>query len=501
LAELPFLAGERGRAPLLVTLFFISALVITAWGIWEGTIPADDQAVTAETAREVLETGDLLTMRFEGSPQLETPPLPPVIMAFFIKIMGAGDVAARLPFVIFSLAVLGCVFLAGADEPRAGTEYPDRITESGAVGLLSAIILLSSPVFARYSPRITFNIPFTFFVTAALTGWLRMSRGKDGLWLWGGGIAGGIASAGVGGLYPLAAAAIFSIFISSGRRSLREVSFYVVTAGAVAIGSIWLVPALVESGAFKQSAPPLAFGIGKIAASERWPSMFFKSAGDLWVGFLPWAIPATAAAVRVFISALRRKGDRTVNGTDTILIFFCIILFAILSVIEPAHSGIFLAVLPAGSILAAREMARWFGDLKRLWSFNQVMTAIFCLLVILLFSTPLTLHRRQVDPVEMMAGIRPKAVEEGRTVSSYRLDLDRYDRARFLYYGGWSPGEEIDSPVEFLKVLRTDPRRVFLAYEEGFEEISGAGFKICPNVIYREGKLVLFEFKPRGARR
>ncbi|MCK4236406.1 MAG: glycosyltransferase family 39 protein, partial [Candidatus Krumholzibacteria bacterium] len=163
MSELPFLTGEQGRGPLLVTLFFISAALVTVWGIWGGTLPASDEAVLAESAREILVEDEVWMMHFDGKPIYDTPPLALWLMAFTMRIFGTGELGACLPFVIFSVLTFYLVFLAGG--VKAG-EGPSRqwITRPRAVGFLSAIILAASPLFGKFAPHIVLDVPFAFFV-------------------------------------------------------------------------------------------------------------------------------------------------------------------------------------------------------------------------------------------------------------------------------------------------------------------------------------------------
>ena len=76
MSELPFLAGEQGRGSFLVLLFLVSAAVVTGWGIWEGTLPHSEEAIYAETARESAVEGGVWSLRFDGLPVSDMPPIP-----------------------------------------------------------------------------------------------------------------------------------------------------------------------------------------------------------------------------------------------------------------------------------------------------------------------------------------------------------------------------------------------------------------------------------------
>ncbi len=493
--ELPFLAGERGRGPFLVVLFFISVMVITAWGIWEGTLPADEEALAAEAAKEVFETGNFLTMHFNSGALYNLPPLPAVFAAPFIKMLGTTEVAARLPFVLFSIVILFFVFVTGGAERDATTNPSDWITDRHAVGLLSGIILAASPIFAKYSPHITFNLPFTMFMTLSLMGWLLLPEKKLGMVLWAAGIAGGMLSAGIGGLFPLGAG-IFSVLFDRGRRVLyKRIDFWLITLAAVAVGSVWVLPAILNSGNDISAGSLVWFGLGNFPGFSRSLGMLFKSAGKVWIGFLPWSIPATAAGIRILFWHRREEQYRDISGTDYSLLSFAIFFFVSIAVIEPSYPGGFLPVLPVVSILAAREMARWFRNLEMLWSFNQTMVGILCFLMLLLFTTPLSLHRRETDSVELVAEAKAKTIEANRAVFSFKMDINKYEKARFLFYGGWAPEGNYKEPQEIVQVVKKDPGRVFISSPVSLREFKDTELKDRIDIIYMAGDIVLFSFR------
>ncbi|MDZ7860523.1 MAG: glycosyltransferase family 39 protein [Candidatus Krumholzibacteriota bacterium] len=491
--ELPFLTGERGRGPFLVILFFVSISVITLWGIWIGSLSPSEEAVAAEIAKEVLETGDLRVMHFDSEPVYDVPPLPAVFAAVFIKVLGTNEIAARLPFVLFSIAILYLIFIAGGAERGESSNSEEWITGRHALGLLSAVILAANPVFAKYSPHINFNIPFAMFTTLSLTGWLLLPRKRrQGLLLWGLGIAGGMLSAGTAGVFPIAAGVAAASFDSERRGFLKSLKFWLTTAVFAAIGSIWVFPAILKSGSAVSFDFLVWFGFGDFAGFSNVLNRILEHGGKLWLGFLPWSIPAAAAAVRILFAHKKKNSYRGVSGTDLSLFVFAVVLFVFIVLVKPSQSGAFLPLIPVLSVLSAREMARWLRSLERLWSFNQVMVGVLCLLMLLLFITPLSFHRRETDSVKIISEAKEKLMEKSSPVYSYRMDINRYQKAMFLFYGGWSPKGKYTNPGEILRIAKKDPGAAFVSTPERLHDFDETELKGKINIIYPARDMVLF---------
>ena len=108
------MAWVRGRIEglsekrLLVLLFAVSAFVFLV-GNWSSTLFDRDEGWYAETAREMLASGNFLTPTYRGEPFLEKPPLPYWLMAGSMKIFGLNAFAARFPSAIAGAA--SCVIL------------------------------------------------------------------------------------------------------------------------------------------------------------------------------------------------------------------------------------------------------------------------------------------------------------------------------------------------------------------------------------------------------
>lgn len=519
MAELPFFAGEQGRGHLLALLFFVSASVITIWGTWQGVLPASDEAVLAQTAREILTTGGARTMHFDGMPVHDTPPLAPWLMSFFFLVFGANIFSARFAFVLLSILSFYIVYLAGRtasqDWDAAGEEGSGPVDQQTplrthwgslptAAGFLSAVVLASSPLFGRFAPHITLGLPFAFFAALALLGWLYLPRKRLGVVLWGAGIAGALLSAG-GGAFLLVIGAFLASLVERSRRGLwREPAFIIATLIGIFAGGLWLFPATAASGQGFFGNPLWAPIAGIIRPPAKAASLMLDSIKSAWFANLPWAIPATLAAGRIIFSTGSRRRSSRVNDIDDALLIFSAVLFLPLAISGTGPASRFLPVIPFIAILCAREVARWMSRpgknlTRRLWTINHVMTALFCLLMLLVAATPLRLRKAVSDPIRDVARMAERMTTEGTRIGNFNQRY-REQCARMLFYGNRSLEQPRMNPVDVAAALRDDPGVIFLSSARDMEMLRGLeGFPFDLHVLYGAGDLVLFGARQSGA--
>ncbi len=515
MAELPFLAGEQGKGPFLVVLFFLSIAVVTVWGTWEGTLSMSEEAVLAETAREIIVTGDLRVMHFDGEAVYDRAPLPLWTTALFLKMFGTVKVAAHLPFVLFSIATLFIVYLLGGVTVTRDPAHKGWINCVRAVGLLSAIVLSASPLFGRFAPHINETGPFTFFVSLAVLGWFLLPSRRVGHACWGAGIAGGILCAGAGAVIVIPAGLIACIADRQRRSLWRDPVFLLVTFAALAAGVLWLFPVSARDPAGIRANPLWALLFGLAGHSRAGLAGLPAALREGFLRNLPWSVPVVAACIRVIAGVLSRNGKQAWEK-DAALILFAAILFVITMLTRPFRLEELLVVLPLLAVIAGREIARWATgsgmdagaggraggggneecvhpfNAGRIWSFNQAMIAIFCLLILLLSATPLRLHRSSGDRIDEVAFVARELVEEGTKLANFRQHR-RFQAARLLFYGNRSIDRPIRTPDEVARRLREDPDALFLSSTDdmlALRQIEGFPFHL--DMKYRAGELVLF---------
>jgi 4-amino-4-deoxy-L-arabinose transferase-like glycosyltransferase len=88
-----------------VIVLLVAAAVYAGCMISPPSLMDDVDAVQAQIARNMLDSGDFVTARLDGIPYLEKAPLKYWMIAGSFKIFGATDWAARIPIVLAAIAL------------------------------------------------------------------------------------------------------------------------------------------------------------------------------------------------------------------------------------------------------------------------------------------------------------------------------------------------------------------------------------------------------------
>lgn len=166
----------------------------------------DVDAVQAQIARNMLESGDWVTARLDGIPYLEKSPLKYWMMAVSFQVFGVSDWAARLPVVAGILALCALVAAMG------------RWAFGAKAGLLAGLSLATCIGVFLFTRILIPDIILT--ATIALSLWAMMRAleeddGRDRLWaaLMGAAMGTGLLLKGlIAVVFPVAAAGLFLFF-------------------------------------------------------------------------------------------------------------------------------------------------------------------------------------------------------------------------------------------------------------------------------------------------
>ncbi len=104
---------ERPRLTRLALLLALAALIYSPALFSPPHLMDDVDAVQAQIARNMLESGDWVTARLDGVPYLEKAPLKYWMIACSYAVFGVHDWAARLPVVLSVLGLVALVYGMG----------------------------------------------------------------------------------------------------------------------------------------------------------------------------------------------------------------------------------------------------------------------------------------------------------------------------------------------------------------------------------------------------
>lgn len=150
---------------LLVALCAIVFLTqLGATHLWD-----DDEGFFAETAREMLERGDLVVPWFNGELFAHKPPFMYWMMMGAYRVLGVNEFAARLPSALFGCGTVLLVWRIG------------RILYSPRAGFWAGIVLATSLNFVVIARAATADAELAFFCTLPIYFFIRRAAGIGGV--------------------------------------------------------------------------------------------------------------------------------------------------------------------------------------------------------------------------------------------------------------------------------------------------------------------------------
>lgn len=340
----------RGRA-LSALLLAWFGLLLAGLAFQLGGYPLldPDEGRNAEVAREMVATGDYLVPRLDGLPYLDKPVLFFAVDALSMRLLGANELAARLPALLFALATAG---LTAAFAARLFGRESAWIAGTAAA---------ATPLVVVFSRTVIFDSMLTFFLTLALVafylaiesaaerrsplGWSLLGWGAMGL---------GVLTKGPVALaVPLLVAVPYALWRGGrgDRRGWRAIASPLGPALLLALVLPWL-------WAMSRQVPEF---LHYALVSETWKRMTtdqFARTGPLWffvpcllLGALPWSFVALGA--RRQLRDLRQGEDGRLDRRLVFLFLWIGLPFLLFSLSHSKRPQYILPLLPAVALLVA----------------------------------------------------------------------------------------------------------------------------------------------------
>ena len=152
--------SERSR---LVALLAAAAVLFTA-GVGRGSLWDQDEAKYTQVAREILETGDPITLHVNGTPWFVHPPLYMWLQAALGAAVGFSEVTARIWSSVFGVIGLYATVLIG------------RLFFGAVPALLGGVVLATSFEYFALSRLAIFDVVLTAFMLLAFYAFLQAVR-------------------------------------------------------------------------------------------------------------------------------------------------------------------------------------------------------------------------------------------------------------------------------------------------------------------------------------
>ncbi len=331
------------RSALIVVA--VAALTFFA-GLGRSAISDSDEAFYAEAAREMLETGDFLTPRYNYENRFQKPVFFYWCVAAAYAVAGVGEATARAPA---ALAGIGLALLAW---------FMGRRWFGHDTGLLAGLIIstcLGCAAIARLSLP---DLPLAFFITASIVGgFVALSaHGRPGL----GPLLLAAAAAGLGFLtkgpigIALPALVLVPVIALERRWAIRPLHLALVLAVFIAIALPWYTAMTARHGIAYLHSFFVTDNLERFATSRfNYPRPAWFYLPIILSGLLPWS-----AFMPLWIpDALRSVRRRTAPSRNTLrLLVWAVLPLTLLTISVGKQPRYILPILPPLAILLAASI-------------------------------------------------------------------------------------------------------------------------------------------------
>jgi 4-amino-4-deoxy-L-arabinose transferase-like glycosyltransferase len=351
-----------------VSVLLILSGIVLFYGLGRIPLVGPDEPRYAEVAREMFASGDYISPRLCGCLWFEKPVLLYWMAAASYKILGVHEFAARLPSAI--TATLTALFLYYAIGRRG----------SHKVAFLSAVVLLTSPIFIGFGRAAVTDMPLAWAVTAALL-FLLLSvddcpRPRPAFWMaaW---VMVGVAvlAKGLVGIVMFVAIGGAAILLSRiGRPNAGLLALGVGVCAVVA--AIWYLPVILEHG----RAFTVEFFVNHhfkryLTNEYHHPEPIYFYPAVVILGVVPWPAFLLPALRRFRDSA--RQPQAGARFRHWLVWSWLVIPILFFSFSESKLPGYILPAIPALAIIIGLETKRmWDGQSTRWLRIAGYLTAL-----------------------------------------------------------------------------------------------------------------------------
>ena len=395
-----------------------------------------DDCIYAQQGKEILQTGDWLTIHIEGRPVFDTPPLFPWLVTLSYKVFGVGEYAARFPSALGGLLAVAMTYLLA------------RRLFNPWVSFFSAFALATTIPFTRYARHALRDVPLAFLVCLAVLALvLALEKDRRYFLLWGASVAACLAMKSILGLFPLAVSGLF-ILLARKWSVFREPYFWLGNLLLAVVGLAWYAhqywlhgQAFVE-GHFVQ----LIWSYGVVQGSHSWGSRFYYLQ-ELATGYWPWLPLFLIGGVKLW------KAGKGIRDDRTALLFLWVLVYLVgLSLPGAKNVRYLLPIFPAAAILSGYALDQLLAERgKRIFVRGAALFTVIGALVV--NATPLPLSsEREVEVRALAPYVKHFADQGAQVIASPEVHFNKNNALLFYSDHGATP-------------LKLAPKRLRRAFE------------------------------------
>lgn len=356
-----------------------------------------DEGRNAEVAREMMESGAWLVPAYNQVPYLDKPAFYFRVVAASLSVFGINEFAARLPSLLFGVAILG---LAWGMTRREWGPRP---------AAWAVLVIATLPLFISQARIVIFDIALCLFVSSAIfSGYLAESGPVEGRrkWLLTGAAAAGLATLVKGPVGLLVPLAVLLTFHALERRwgAMRRLFHPLQALVFLALVLPWFLGVTAQHPDFPD------YGLVQESFKRFTTTQFHRTAPFY---FYAWVVPAMFFPWSLLLPgaswiALRRW--KSLSAFTRLLITWCVVVVVFFSLSKSKLPGYVLSVTVPFGILVAQLIEQAIGQPQgraaRLLRFSNgflsgMAVVLLLALVVVAPQTHLLPHPLQIPKIDV----------------------------------------------------------------------------------------------------
>ncbi len=329
---------------IIATCILLFTAFLLLFNLGKRDLWAPDEPRYAQVSKEMRDTGNFIVPHLNSAPYPDKPPLLFwLINLFSIPFGKITALSSRLPS---AFAGIGCCLVV--------FYFGKGLFRSPRIGLLSALILVTSSKFLWMAHRVAFDVLLTFFVTMAILCFYKGYTEPNGkernnalFYIF---MAIGVLTKGpVGFILPFCTVLTYLI-LKRDIRALKETHPWLGGTIFVLIVFTWVYLASIYGG--KEYTYQILFkqNVGRFVSSFAHKRPFYYYLINFPINFIPWSFFIPSIAIYLF--SVKRQGK--IQDILLPLVWFAVI-FIFFSIMSGKRDIYVLPLYPAASLLTA-----WF---------------------------------------------------------------------------------------------------------------------------------------------
>lgn len=454
-----------------ICMIGILALFLLVPKIGDGILADYDDCYYAQKAKEILKSGDWITMQYSGRPRFDNPPLFLWLIALSFKLFGISKYSAVL---VSALAGVLSILL---------TYSIARALFAPHVAYLSSFMLLTTPYFTKHARRAMMDVPLAFFYLVAFWSFIKGIEQYEGkkrpTWflVTGLGVGCAILIKSVLGVLPLLVMCFYLLVSRKGSLLLHPLSFAGIGVALLTALPWFISQYLVHGRVFLEwhfgnllwkRAVTGRYGtagwhdhLGYVLdlSKEGWPWVPFFFAGILYMLFFLWRrkVPAGVSGVVSGQTPLEQHRHRPLRSGTHGPLFITAWVVGVLAVVSLAQERMLryiIPVFPGMAIAAASLFGCYFASESRRYRMVLCTMLVLCLAAAAIVLTPIKLSKERKRDIYRLALVAAEVVPEGNVV----VNLNQYYWSLsnvFLFYSD----RDVTAPVKDHSLFKNEISR------------------------------------------